>query len=836
MVTKQPKAETDVRCRGSESLYAMPNPIRLPASGKRFGLEPLEPRLLLSGSISAQFVQVDNSAALSGYNTYDLEVTTDSDWSFASLLIELSGGSIYQDSAGGDRAPNPTLFSEFPTVEFDTYVAANGHSLSILGNAAEIGGDSLQFDSQEIDITWFDLNKSDTGTVVIGRFTLSDDAVGGLGLKVLDTGSGEFATWDTFTSGDLVNLTPAPPRTPTPPPKAPPPLPLDFSARFVEVDNSSALTGYTTFDLEVTTGTDWIASALLLELTQGSIYQDVMGTHIPQSPFFFDQFPTLEFDSYVAANGHSTSIAGHAGDLGGRALQFDSNRIDITWFDIDQDDIGTIIIGRFTLSDDAAGDIKMLNTNGNGSGHTIFASDSFTNGGLGHVTPTAPRPPGSPPPPAPPTPPPPVKAKPILARFVEVDNSSALAGFKTYDLQITTNTDWSTASLLIDLEQGSIYQDAAGTDLAPNPVTFSAFSALEFDTYITANGKMTSIAGDADGDGEGESRFDTTRIDISWSGLATDDTGTLTIGRVTLSEDAVGSMQLVVEGDRNELTNSGTFLVGDLANTKSTATPASASAAAADFTGDGRADIFWRNTLTGNNSIWEMNGSGFMGSIDLQLQGNPNWQAVGAADLTGDGKADILWRNKRNGRNLVTEMDGTAIKDNIAIKRLRNRAWIVSGISDFTGDGKADILWRHTRNGRNSVWEMDGTDFRDGVSLKTVRSQDWSIAGTTDFTGDGKADILWRNTRNGRNSVWEMDRTDFVSNNAIRKVKSQDMQVAAVGDYTGDGLADILWRDAKRGRNFVWQMDGTDFNFNLAIKSQPGSDWQPAGTLLGLWE
>ncbi len=794
------------------------------------GLEALEPRLLLSGTINAAFVAVDNSSALTGYKTYDIRVTSDADWTTAYLFIELDRGSIYQDPAGTERQPNGQLLNVFPTLEFDTYLSANGNPVSLLAGANEIGGSAIQFDNTGISISWFDSATNDIGDSVIGRVTLSDDAAGSLGLRVFESthvshgdGVGTFTTWDTFSSGDLINLTPAAPRPETPITPPPPTGPLDHTARFVEVDNSSALNGYRTFDLEITTGNDWTSTALLIELTGGSFYQDPYGSDLEPPSGLFGTYPKLEFDTYVTTYGNSASIAGGAGDVGGDGLQFDTQEIDISWFDIPRNDVGTFSIGRFTLTDDAAGSFKFLTFSGNP--HRIFASDTFRHGNLGAQVFT---PPGKPAPKLPPPPPPP---GPMLAEFVAVDNGDSIAGYKTFDLVVSTDTDWSSASLSIDLQRGSIYQDPAGTELAPNPVTFQAFPAIEFDTYITANGDLTSVGG---GGGGGAMLFDNSRIDVTWSGLGTDDVGTVVIGRITLSEDAVGSVSLEVKADRNELRDSGMFELGDLENLKPPPTPPAA--AAADFTGDGRADILWWDSQTGRNSVWEMNRTSFVSSIDLPAFVSKDWEAVGTGDLTGDGMADILWRHSRNGKNMVTRMDGTEVQEKIDIKRVRNRAWKVGGIGDFTGDGKADILWRHTRNGRNSVWEMDGTSFVEGIALKTVKSLDWNIAGVSDLTGDGKADILWRNSRNGKNSLWEMDGTDQLSNNKINALKSQNWQVAGVGDYTGDGLADILWRDTKHGKNRVWEMDGTTFSRLLTVQTQADRDLQAAGTLLGMWE
>ncbi len=806
----------DIDKQASLSSRATLNHPRPPAGGQQSGLEPLEPRLLLTGSFSAQFVPVDNSAALSGYNTYDLQVSADVDWRGASLLIELTQGSIYQDPAGTNRASNPVLFNTFPGLEFDTYVADNGSPSIIMGRASDVGGDVFQFDTTGIDISWGNVTTDDIGTEIIGRVTLSDDAAGNLGLSVRgENPFDRFATWDTFTTGDLVNLTPAAPRPKSP--SLPPPPPtgsVEFGVRFVQVDNSEVLSGYKTFDLQVSTDTDWTVAAMLIELTRGSIYQDPAGSDLAPASGAVDFFPTLEFDSYVTGNGHSTSIVGAAGDLGGNKLQFDTTEIDVTWSNSALDDLGTIVIGRVTISDDAAGIVRVAVAQA-GNPKSLISSEALTDGNLITGESFVPLPPAP---------------EPITAEFVEIGSASVPPGFKTYDLRVTTEADWMNASLLVDLTEGSIYQDPAGSDLAPNPVAITAFPSLEFDTYLAGSGRLTSIAGDADGVDGGGFTFGSKQIDISWTGPGDDDTGTFSIGQVTISEDAIGELKLVVAGRRSDpFVDELTFTQGNLSKTATVT-------AEGDFTGDGMADILWRDTQTGLSSVWQMNRTTFMSDIGLNLQIAKDWRAVGTGDLTGDGKTDILWRNTRNGRNMVTEMDGTDVLANTDIKRLRSKAWVVGGIGDFTGDGKADILWRNTRNGRNSVWQMDGTTFQDGIAIKTVKSTDWNIAGVSDFTGDGKADILWRNTRNGRNSVWEMAGTAFQSNTAVKQVKSQRWQVAGVGDYTGDGLADILWRDTKKGKNRVWEMKGTNLRSNIFIQSQANRNLQPSGTLLGLWE
>ena len=68
-----------------------------------------------------------------------------------------------------------------------------------------------------------------------------------------------------------------------------------------------------------------------------------------------------------------------------------------------------------------------------------------------------------------------------------------------------------------------------------------------------------------------------------------------------------------------------------------------------DFSGDGKSDILWRNT-SGTLIDWTMNGSQIASSQVVTLGGNAvspdaSWQIAQIADFSGDGKSDILWRN-----------------------------------------------------------------------------------------------------------------------------------------------------------------------------------------------
>ncbi len=85
-----------------------------------------------------------------------------------------------------------------------------------------------------------------------------------------------------------------------------------------------------------------------------------------------------------------------------------------------------------------------------------------------------------------------------------------------------------------------------------------------------------------------------------------------------------------------------------------------------DFNGDGKTDILWRYTADdasrGQNVVWYMNGITRAGVALLPKLTDLDWNVEDVADFNGDGKPDILWRNlgqsANRGKNVTWFMDG----------------------------------------------------------------------------------------------------------------------------------------------------------------------------------
>src|SRR5690348_17871971 len=96
--------------------------------------------------------------------------------------------------------------------------------------------------------------------------------------------------------------------------------------------------------------------------------------------------------------------------------------------------------------------------------------------------------------------------------------------------------------------------------------------------------------------------------------------------------------------------------------------------------------------------IYLMNGVTISSSATLATVADPSWSIAGVGDFDGDGKSDILWRNSATGENAIWFMNGPTLSANSAVGGL-DLNWSIAGVGDFDGDGKSDILWHNSTTG-----------------------------------------------------------------------------------------------------------------------------------------
>jgi hypothetical protein len=244
----------------------------------------------------------------------------------------------------------------------------------------------------------------------------------------------------------------------------------------------------------------------------------------------------------------------------------------------------------------------------------------------------------------------------------------------------------------------------------------------------------------------------------------------------------------------------------------------------ADYSGDGKADILWRNNA--GDLYAYTSGAGTATSFNGQSISyvDPVWAVVPqGGDFNLDGRADILFRNSVTGEVYVWASQTGSDAVNFLGQSLGSVGtdWSIKAVGDFNGDTRSDILWRSDA-GDVYVWlgSMVTTPPSSPNSAATTSlvmtgqtiasvGNDWSLIGIGDFNGDGREDILWRHT-DGELYVWNSQLGSAAVNFVGQSLGlvGLDWSVASVGDYDGDGRADVLFRNAD-GRVYLWNSDDT---------------------------
>jgi sRNA-binding regulator protein Hfq len=85
----------------------------------------------------------------------------------------------------------------------------------------------------------------------------------------------------------------------------------------------------------------------------------------------------------------------------------------------------------------------------------------------------------------------------------------------------------------------------------------------------------------------------------------------------------------------------------------------------------------------------------------------------------GDGKADILWRNSTTGQVYIWLMNGTTLTSSGSLGSVSSD-WSIAGVGDFDGNGTSDMLWRNSTTGQVYIWFINGTTMSGGGSVSYV--------------------------------------------------------------------------------------------------------------------
>ena len=165
--------------------------------------------LTAQAGITTTFVKTYVGAVEEGgemFNIYEMQVTTDTDWTNSRLEIALSAGSFGNHALGSHFPPPIIEFPPGPELANDSYLQTpTGYSPAIGGTL--IFPMAVPKGDTEVAVSWYDVVDTGAGTHTIAQLALSKDAVGtvvaksydisvaGRGCQVGDCGPEVFGRW-----------------------------------------------------------------------------------------------------------------------------------------------------------------------------------------------------------------------------------------------------------------------------------------------------------------------------------------------------------------------------------------------------------------------------------------------------------------------------------------------------------------------------------------------------------------------------------------------------------------------------------------------------------------
>ncbi|MFP2908233.1 N,N-dimethylformamidase beta subunit family domain-containing protein [Pyxidicoccus sp. 3LFB2] len=177
------------------------------------------------------------------------------------------------------------------------------------------------------------------------------------------------------------------------------------------------------------------------------------------------------------------------------------------------------------------------------------------------------------------------------------------------------------------------------------------------------------------------------------------------------------------------------------------------------FDGDGKPHLLFQDAWTGELLLWRQQGV-TRTSVHMLGEGmspRPSLRAVAIGDLDGDGRPDVLFQD-----SLTGELEYWLLRDGRVTGSGAMEApdwlppepeWRVVGLGDLNRDGRPDLLFQDTRTGALAWWLLDGTRFQSNGGLHhegdAPPGTEWRAVAFADMNGDGKPDLLFQHATTG---------------------------------------------------------------------------------------
>jgi hypothetical protein len=266
-----------------------------------------------------------------------------------------------------------------------------------------------------------------------------------------------------------------------------------------------------------------------------------------------------------------------------------------------------------------------------------------------------------------------------------------------------------------------------------------------------------------------------------------------------------------------------------------------------DVSGDGKADILFQHSGSGMLYSWWMSNGAFVGEGALSpMPSAASLAVVSKDDYTGDGVVDILFQDTVSGQITLWKMQGTTRVGSAVDLPISAGPWRIAATPDLNLDGHPDIVWQKPATGELYAWLVSwssagqltylaGGAFIDDISHFPIfgSGADWKVVASGDMNNDHHADLILQNQTTQAVAAWLLGGAGGIhvlNGNAGIVNGAGPWRVRMVNDMNNDGNLDIVWQHSTGATLlYVWRMNG-----NLGLISD--SAFGPNVLLGGPWK
>jgi len=219
-------------------------------------------------------------------------------------------------------------------------------------------------------------------------------------------------------------------------------------------------------------------------------------------------------------------------------------------------------------------------------------------------------------------------------------------------------------------------------------------------------------------------------------------------------------------------------------------------------------DLYRMETATGQLIRSSFLGTQLASATNLTGRMIAGSTVVGAADFDGNGVADLLFFSFSTG-NLELRFLGGEYQSkhlNSTFLVTPGAGWTPRAVADFNADGQPDVLFVNDRTGQADIYLYGGPQGATLLSIQTIKTEllaGWKVVGAADVNLDGSPDLILQNSSTRQVMVSYLSHGAITGSDILGGSGLKNWTAVGMKDVNHDGHPDLLYANDSTGQILV---------------------------------